>query len=147
MLTQRDPKDLSDPDYVAPSSELERALAAIWSRALGIADVGVRSNFFDLGGGSLTLDRITADLSEMLDARISSVVVFQYPTVEGLARYVQEIQIDSQRGSECDNADKDAVSASQPGRGRRFDRVNDRTLEERARRKQIALARQKRIGN
>src|SRR5690606_15806658 len=40
-------------DYVAPRTELEEKLAQLWSSVLNIPQVGVRDNFFQLGGQSL----------------------------------------------------------------------------------------------
>ncbi len=40
-------------DYVAPVSELEKALATIWQQVLKIDRVGVTDNFFELGGDSI----------------------------------------------------------------------------------------------
>ena len=40
--------DLKTP-YVAPSSELEKTVAKIWQEVLGINQVGIQDNFFDLG--------------------------------------------------------------------------------------------------
>ncbi|MBD8481710.1 non-ribosomal peptide synthetase [Pseudomonas coleopterorum] len=39
--------------YVAPRSEVERALASIWAEVLGVEQVGVADNFFELGGDSI----------------------------------------------------------------------------------------------
>src|SRR6185369_16155042 len=38
-----------------PRSDLERRIAAVWTRVLGVPAVGVHDNFFDLGGNSLLL--------------------------------------------------------------------------------------------
>jgi alpha/beta superfamily hydrolase len=39
--------------YVAPQSELEQQLAAVWREVLKVERVGVHDNFFDIGGHSL----------------------------------------------------------------------------------------------
>ena len=39
--------------YTPPASDVERQITAVWQDALGIDDVGVHDNFFDLGGNSL----------------------------------------------------------------------------------------------
>ncbi|PGE68892.1 hypothetical protein COM70_27440, partial [Bacillus toyonensis] len=39
--------------YVAPESEVQKALAAIWSDVLGVEHVGLEDNFFELGGDSI----------------------------------------------------------------------------------------------
>ncbi|MFY0632143.1 MAG: non-ribosomal peptide synthetase, partial [Flavobacteriaceae bacterium] len=46
-------EDYSVTEYVAPETELEQELAAIWMELLGLERVGVKDNFFALGGHSL----------------------------------------------------------------------------------------------
>jgi amino acid adenylation domain-containing protein len=71
--------------FVAPRDETERAIAAIWREALGVEQVGVDDNFFDLGGHSLLLVRVHGRIREALGAEISVVELFQHPTVGALA--------------------------------------------------------------
>jgi amino acid adenylation domain-containing protein len=72
--------------YVAPSSETELALAGIWSQILQVERVGVRDNFFDLGGHSLTAVRLAARIEEEFRQPVPLALIFQEPTIEGLAR-------------------------------------------------------------
>ncbi|PWK81234.1 non-ribosomal peptide synthase protein (TIGR01720 family)/amino acid adenylation domain-containing protein [Lentzea atacamensis] len=46
--------------YVAPRTDAERALAAIWATLLGAERVGVHDNFFDLGGDSIASLQVVA---------------------------------------------------------------------------------------
>ncbi len=46
--------------YLAPSSEVEARLVAVWEDVLGVKPVGVGDNFFDLGGHSLLAIRLLA---------------------------------------------------------------------------------------
>jgi amino acid adenylation domain-containing protein/FkbM family methyltransferase len=92
--------------YQAPRGGLERAIAGIWSEVLGIARVGARDNFFDLGGHSLLLARVHAKLREVLKAEISIVELFRFPTVASLAMRLagreaglDVAQADHQRGA------------------------------------------------
>ena len=45
--------NVSTQEYVAPRTELEERLAAIWSQVLGLDRVGVHDNFFECGGDSI----------------------------------------------------------------------------------------------
>ncbi|MGN9759628.1 amino acid adenylation domain-containing protein [Streptomyces sp. SD31] len=56
------PEPLGRPTHVAPVTEAERAVCATWSELLGVPDVGLDDNFFQLGGHSLILTQ----LAEML---------------------------------------------------------------------------------
>jgi amino acid adenylation domain-containing protein/non-ribosomal peptide synthase protein (TIGR01720 family) len=47
-------------EYVAPHSELERAMAAIWAQVLDVDKVGLTDNFFELGGDSILCMQVIA---------------------------------------------------------------------------------------
>ena len=65
-------------------SETETVLSAAWCEVLGLAEVGVRENFFDLGGDSVTSIRVvTAAAARGL--RLTPRLVFENPTIESLA--------------------------------------------------------------
>ena len=63
--------------YVAPDSETEQKIAAIWQDVLGIAKVGRTNNFFDLGGHSLLLMRVHSQLRQAFNRDITMVDLFQ----------------------------------------------------------------------
>lgn len=74
--------------FVAANGELELAIADIWKSLLGLDEVGVNDNFFDLGGHSLLLINFQARLSERLDMEVSIIDLFRYTTIEALARFL-----------------------------------------------------------
>ena len=76
-------------DYLAPQTGLERQIAAIWQRVLGLEQVGLQDNFFDIGGNSLLLIQLHRRLCEELGAQILILDVFQHPTVAALAELLQ----------------------------------------------------------
>ena len=78
----------ADGPYVAPRSELERLIADVWREALGVERVGVRDNFFNLGGHSLLLIRVNNRLREALQMELPVVELFKYPTVSALAEHL-----------------------------------------------------------
>jgi amino acid adenylation domain-containing protein len=75
---------------VAPRSEIERAIAAVWQEALAVPRVGLHDNFFDLGGHSLLMAKVHARLREALPggagSGLSLIDLFKHPTVAALAR-------------------------------------------------------------
>lgn len=75
----------SSRERVLPQDERERAVAAIWEQVLGVRDIGVHDNFFDLGGHSLLLPKILTDLRTIAGRDLSMVDLFRYPTVQTLA--------------------------------------------------------------
>jgi amino acid adenylation domain-containing protein len=81
--------------FVPARGRLERAIAAIWSEVLGRERVGVRDNFFDLGGHSLLLAEVQGRLATAPDPavrrRVTMVDLFRCATVESLARLLGEV--------------------------------------------------------
>jgi amino acid adenylation domain-containing protein len=74
--------------YVAPTGEVERSLAEIWSKVIGVETVGVHDNFFELGGDSLKLTQVQALIQQGLNAELSLADMFRYPTVQLLAQRI-----------------------------------------------------------
>jgi len=78
----------SNAIYVAPRSELERTITIIWQEVLGVEQVGIHDNFFDLGGHSLLMVRVHSKLKETIGQELSMVDLFKYPTIEHIAEYL-----------------------------------------------------------
>jgi hypothetical protein len=74
--------------FVAPQDGLEQALAGMWRALLGIERVGVRDNFFDLGGHSLLMAEFRTGLASTLGHELTMVELFQHPTIASLATYL-----------------------------------------------------------
>ena len=71
-----------------PRNELERQIAAVWSEVLGVEEIGLHDNFFDLGGHSLLVVQAHHRLQENLGLAIPLLAHFQYTTVHSLAEYL-----------------------------------------------------------
>lgn len=100
------------PNYIAPRDEIERALAAIWQELLGAERVGVQDNFFELGGYSLVAVRLFARVKKAYKLEYPISVLFEAPTVEGLAQRIR-----SELGESAPSASADA-NAAQPSKPR-----------------------------
>jgi amino acid adenylation domain-containing protein len=81
------PAHAEAPSSAAPRSELEARVAEAWCRVLRVPAVGVHDNFFDVGGTSLMLARVHADLRELSPA-VRMVDLFRHTTVEALAGHL-----------------------------------------------------------
>jgi acyl carrier protein len=77
-------------EYVAPRTDLERALAEIWTQVLRVDQVGVQDNFFELGGHSLVATRVIAHINHLLDMEVPIRLLFEKPTVEALGASIVE---------------------------------------------------------
>ena len=75
---------------VAPSTDLEMALAQIWRERLGISPVGVNDNLFALGGDSLLAIQLLAQVRERFAASIHPSEFFREPTIAGLGSRLAE---------------------------------------------------------
>lgn len=75
-------------DFVAPRTETEAIIAAIWREALQLPAVGMHDNFFDLGGHSLLLLRVHHQLQTQLGQSIAVVDLFQFPTIRSLSEHL-----------------------------------------------------------
>lgn len=77
-------------EATAPRTQLEKELAVIWTRRLGLDDLDVHANFFELGGDSLSATRLIMDVRGEYDLDLPLNVLFEAPT---LAEFAQKVQI------------------------------------------------------
>ena len=68
-----------------PRTAIERAIHHIWAEILETREFGTDDNFFALGGHSLLAARVVHRVSETLNAELSLRMLFENPTVAGLA--------------------------------------------------------------
>lgn len=68
----------ADDDFIAPSTETEKMLAEIWKNILGVDQISITDNFFDLGGHSLLGVRLLAAIRKATNIRLEDVVVVTY---------------------------------------------------------------------
>jgi natural product biosynthesis luciferase-like monooxygenase protein len=80
----------SAQDYIAPSGDVEQALAGIWRDILKSDQIGADDNFFDFGGHSLQVVQVQNRLRETLQVDVPIIKLFQYPTVRSLAKFIGE---------------------------------------------------------
>jgi amino acid adenylation domain-containing protein len=80
----RDPQQT----FVAPRTDLEAKLAREWAEVLGLPQVGIHDNFFDLGGHSLTAVQLVSRIQKMIGNPIALLDLFQAPTVAGLTERI-----------------------------------------------------------
>jgi acyl carrier protein len=80
------PKELADE----PGDELESALTAFWCELLHRDRIGVRDDFFRLGGNSLLVMRIIGHVKKGYGIRVPGKYVFENPTVSALARLIRD---------------------------------------------------------
>jgi acyl transferase domain-containing protein/thioesterase domain-containing protein/aryl carrier-like protein len=87
--------------YTAARNPVEETLAGIWRIILGVQEVGVLDNFFDLGGDSLSATRLVGKLRERFRKPITVADVFQHPTLERLASFLADGDGAGEAGSQA----------------------------------------------
>ena len=75
--------------FAPASTPIEKELLAIWQEVLGVKNIGIRDNFFDRGGHSLTGVRLFAQIEKVLNVRLPLSTLFEAQTIEQLARIVE----------------------------------------------------------
>jgi pristinamycin I synthase-3/4 len=76
--------------YSAPRVPEEEVLCEIFAQVLGVERVGVKDNFFEIGGHSLMATRLTSHIRELLAAEIPVRTVFEAPTVAQLVKRLRD---------------------------------------------------------
>ena len=70
---------------------MAEALAAVWSRVLGVPKVGAKDNFFALGGHSLLAVQAHREIrAELGAAKLSITDIFRFPVLEALAAHIEK---------------------------------------------------------
>jgi acyl carrier protein len=85
-----------EQEYVAPRTEEEEVLAAIWAEVLGVERVGVFDNFFALGGHSLLATQVVSRVREVFQLEIRIRSLFEMTTVASLAETIVELRKEQQ---------------------------------------------------
>ncbi|WP_445362258.1 MupA/Atu3671 family FMN-dependent luciferase-like monooxygenase [Microbulbifer sp. ANSA003] len=75
-------------EYTAPTNELESNLVELWREILNLEQVGVTSNFFELGGRSLLAAQMLNRIKERWQIELTVKALFENPTISQLAKYM-----------------------------------------------------------
>lgn len=76
---------------VPPRSPMETALAGIWQEVLGVSDVGIDDNFFDLGGHSIKTVQVRSRLKQSLGVHVELKTLFEQQTIRELAALLEQL--------------------------------------------------------
>ncbi len=76
--------------FIAPRDVLELQLAQIWEDILGRRPIGVRDDFFKLGGHSILAARLIARIQQLLGINLPLATLFQRSTIEYLAGLLRQ---------------------------------------------------------
>jgi non-ribosomal peptide synthetase component F len=76
--------------FVAPRSQIEEVIAAVFAEVLESERISVNDNFFELGGHSLLATRVVSRLRDRLEVELPLRLLFESPVVADLARNIEE---------------------------------------------------------
>ncbi|MES1241581.1 MAG: non-ribosomal peptide synthase/polyketide synthase [Acidobacteriota bacterium] len=76
-------------DFEAPRNAAEELLAGLWADVLGRERVGIRENFFAIGGHSLLGARVMSRVRQAFGAELPLRALFESPTVGELAARIE----------------------------------------------------------
>jgi amino acid adenylation domain-containing protein len=75
---------------LAPRDGLERLVADVWREALGVGEVGVEDNFFEVGGHSIQAALAVNRMKRLLGEPVPVAAIFEAPTPARLAQYIAD---------------------------------------------------------
>ena len=96
--------------YVAPETEIEKRIAAVWQQVLGFEPIGVEDNFFELGGDSLVAIQVAARLKEALNLDFPVAKLYQAVTVRSLAQVLTEGEDEEQQRRAAEQAQRNQAT-------------------------------------
>ncbi|MEM9136704.1 MAG: amino acid adenylation domain-containing protein [Cyanobacteria bacterium P01_F01_bin.42] len=76
-----------------PRNATETAIAQIWQDVLKLDSLCIEDNFFELGGHSLSATRVTSRLQTQFELEIPLKLLFEQPTIAGLATHIDALQL------------------------------------------------------
>jgi amino acid adenylation domain-containing protein/non-ribosomal peptide synthase protein (TIGR01720 family) len=86
-----EPIESQQEDVALPQNPMQEKLRIAWSEVLGIpiSQIGIDTNFFEVGGHSLKATVLTTRLHKELEIRFPLAEVFKNPTIRGQANYIE----------------------------------------------------------
>ncbi|MCP5046021.1 MAG: SDR family NAD(P)-dependent oxidoreductase [bacterium] len=75
--------------YVSPKTETEQKVAHLWQELLGIEQVGINDDFFQLGGDSVNILQLNNDLKKVFNRDIPVAIMFRFQTIHAFTQYLK----------------------------------------------------------
>ncbi|PWK07930.1 beta-ketoacyl synthase N-terminal-like domain-containing protein [Tumebacillus permanentifrigoris] len=73
-------------------TEIEQTIARVWCEALGIPELSIQDNFYDLGGDSVIGIRILHRINEQLGLQMETGEFLKHLTIESVAKYLESLR-------------------------------------------------------
>jgi len=77
---------------MAPRNDLEKVISEIFQEMLGLKEVGVFDNYFELGGDSLLASQVVSRMKERFKVQLPLNKFFEEASVSALAEFIETVQ-------------------------------------------------------
>ncbi len=74
--------------FVAPRNKTEQIIAEIWAKNLGLSQIGINENFFEIGGHSLLAMQLISQITDIFQVDLPIGSFFEVPTIAELAHLI-----------------------------------------------------------
>ncbi|MEG7378138.1 amino acid adenylation domain-containing protein [Bacillus subtilis] len=86
-------------EYVAPETLIEKQLSEIWKDVLAHSNLGIKDNFFDVGGHSLKVLQLIHQINAVMGIKLHYHAVYDSPTIETMASAIQAAALEGKTDS------------------------------------------------
>jgi amino acid adenylation domain-containing protein len=83
-------KPETSESFVNSHNDIEHKLIKIWEDLLGVEPIGIKDDFFELGGNSLLAVRLFAEIERKFAKKLPLAVLFPSSTVEAIAQIIHQ---------------------------------------------------------
>jgi natural product biosynthesis luciferase-like monooxygenase protein len=108
------------PIAARPEGGLEQTIASIWCEVLELPEVGIDTNFADVGGHSLAMVQVLGRMKDRVSSTVTLVDLFRYTTIRALTKFLGNAeQTDPALEASALRAASRRAAAAQRGHARR----------------------------
>uniref|UniRef100_UPI00048A10AB condensation domain-containing protein n=1 Tax=Ruminiclostridium cellobioparum TaxID=29355 RepID=UPI00048A10AB len=87
-LPDIDASEVSEAEYVAPRTDVEKNIIEVWKSVLGAKNIGINHNFFELGGDSIKAIQVISRLLKY-DLKLEVRDLFKHPRIAELSGIIR----------------------------------------------------------
>jgi len=85
LLLFSDSKNQIISHYVKPRNSLESEMCEIWSKILNVSAIGIKDNFFRMGGNSLLAMQVVSQINNKLNTKLQLKDIYEFGDIEHIS--------------------------------------------------------------
>jgi amino acid adenylation domain-containing protein len=89
--------------FVPAKTNLEKEMSNIWSEILNIKSIGIKDNFFDLGGHSLKAMQLLSRMNKLLNSNFTLKFLYEHPSINEIINAYKIFQNTNKRSKKAIN--------------------------------------------